>query len=43
MGRTPIGEEKLSNAEKQKQYCEMQDKEVQEKKTGYEKPSAVKI
>ena len=34
MGRTPIGEKKMSNAEKQNRYREKQDKEFEEKKTG---------
>ena len=32
MGRTPIGEKKISNAEKQKQYHEKQDREEQREK-----------
>ena len=32
MGRTPIGEKKMSNAEKQKQYHEKQDREEQREK-----------
>ena len=32
MGRTPIGEKKMSNAEKQNRYREKQDKEVRREK-----------
>ena len=32
MGRTPFGEKKMSNAEKQKQYHEKQDREEQREK-----------
>ena len=32
MGRTPIGEKRMSNAEKQNRYREKQDKEVRREK-----------
>ena len=34
MERTPIGEKKMSNTEKQKQHSEKQDKDIRREKTG---------